>query len=110
VILSPEPQLNSDEFTSLYHTLSAYTSNFCLMAVMLRQSQSDSNDFGIDYIKGIGRSSLVAMKPVSKAGPLTFEDPFDDFMFWRAIVTFGNEARKHHCPILTIRASDVFVV
>jgi hypothetical protein len=29
------------------------------------------------------------MQAVSKVGPLTFEDPIDDFIFRRAIVTFG---------------------
>jgi hypothetical protein len=62
--------------------------------VVLKKAQSDARDFGIYYLNSIGQSRLAAMKPISEAGPLTFEDPFDDFMFRRAIVTFGIEARN----------------
>src|SRR6516165_7949975 len=83
-----------EQFVSLHNTLSTYTSNFCLFFVILNKPQNNMHGFGIDHIEKIGASCLANMKPISKAGPLTFEDPFDDFMFRRAIVAFGMGARN----------------
>jgi len=92
VLLSPEAIVNEEQFVSLHDTLTALTTNFCLLTVKIKKSQNSAHDFGIDHIKSIGPSCLVAMRPVSKAGPLAFEDPFDDFIFRRSIVTFGLHA------------------
>jgi hypothetical protein len=94
VLLSPESWLNNEQFVSIHNTISTSTSNFSLIAVALKKSQNHLRDFGIDYIKSIGPSCLATMRPMSKAGGLAFEDPFDDFMFRRAIVAFGVEARN----------------
>jgi hypothetical protein len=52
------------------------------------------SNFGIDYVKNIGPSYLATMKPTSNAGPFSFEDPLDDFIFRRAIVAFKVQARN----------------
>jgi Putative papain-like cysteine peptidase (DUF1796) len=103
VLLSPKSWTSSEQFVSLHNTLSTYTSNFCLLFVILDKPQNNMCNFGIDHIERIGGSCLANMRPISTAGPLTFEDPFDDFMFRRAIVAFGVEARNP--PSIEIKAS-----
>jgi hypothetical protein len=105
VLALQESRNNYEEFESLYNTLSTFTSNFRLLFFVVAEGQQDICGYGIDCIKRIGRSCLVSMKPISKAGPLTFEDPFDDFMFRRAIVAFGMEARNP--PSIEVRGESL---
>ena len=105
VLLSSESRTNDEQFVSLNNTLSTCTSNFGLLFIILNKPQNGICGFGIDYIKRIGPSCLAFMKPISKSGPLTFEDPFDDFMFRRAIVAFGMEARNP--PSIEVRGESL---
>jgi hypothetical protein len=95
VLLSRESCSDDEQFVSLYDTLSRSTSNFSLLFFIVEEPQTDGYDFGMDHIKSIGASCLAAMRPISKAGPLTFDDPLDDFMFRRTIVAFGRLTRPH---------------
>jgi hypothetical protein len=100
VLLCPDSRITEEQFLSLHGTLTSSTTNFCLLAVALKQPQNGTSGFGLEYIKRIGRSCLAAMRPVSKAGPLTFEDPFDDFMLRRAIVSFAA-SNENPSPVKT---------
>jgi len=94
VLLCPDSRITEQQFLSLHKTLSESTSNFSIFVVSLKPSANDVLDFGLEYIKRIGPSYLAAMRPISKAGPLTFEDPFDDLMLRRSIVTFAASTEK----------------
>jgi hypothetical protein len=93
VLLSGDSGVDHEQFACLHNTLSKCTTNFYLIVFTLTKPRGDTREFGIDYIKSIGPSFLATMRPISKAGPFAFEDPFDDFMFRRAIVAFGVETK-----------------
>ena len=93
VLLSRDTLVGDQEFSSLHVTLSRYTPNFGLFFVIVGRPRDDIHDFGFDLIKTVGQSHLLAMRPVSQAGPLTFDDPLDDFMFRRAIASFAGATR-----------------
>jgi Putative papain-like cysteine peptidase (DUF1796)/Domain of unknown function (DUF4214) len=94
VLLCPSSRITEEHFLSLHETLTTSTSNFSIFAVILNKPAKDIRGFGLEYIKRIDSSCLAAMHPISKAGSFTFEDPFDDFMLRRAIVTFAASTEK----------------